>query len=144
MYSSVSRTRCASLLYQLTLCTGLAVLSLQHRCASLLYQLTFCTGLAVLSLQHRGCTGALELTLQQALQMTVCKIISPPRCDQLQPTSSNMTDFQVSVPAGNLSAATDSRHAGDTINGPDRFVYLTYCKWRRLYAVCSKCCCVSL
>jgi hypothetical protein len=49
------------------------------RCASLLYQLSFCTGLAILSLQHRGCTGALERTLQKVLQMAVHKNVSQPR-----------------------------------------------------------------
>ena len=102
--------------------------------------------LTVLFFQHRGCTGALERTLQQVLQMAVRKNISQPRCDQLRPTCNNtwqifkcpyrMLTYQQQLTAGGS--------LGDTINGPDRFVYFTYCKWRRLYAVCSKLCGVSL
>jgi len=51
--------------------------SVSHtRCASLLYQLTFFTGLSLLSLQYRGCTGAWELNLQKLQQMAVLKNIS--------------------------------------------------------------------
>ena len=118
------------------------------RCASLLYQLAFCSCLAVLPLQHRGCTRSLR-----AHFATSTANISLPRRDQLWPTCNNTWQtFKVSLPSAHLSAATNSRGVGkqsggilgDTINGPDRFVYLTYCKWRRLYAVCSKLCCVSL
>ena len=93
--------------------------------------------------KHRGCTGALERTLQQVLQVAVRKIISLPRSDQLRSTCITRDKFS-SVCTGLLThqqQLTAGGSLGDTINGPDRFVY---CEWRRLYAVCSKLCGVSL
>ena len=74
------------------------------------------------------------------------KNISLPRSDQLRPMCNNtwhifkcpyqLLTYQQQLTAGGI--------LGDTINGLERFVYLKYCKWRRLYAVCSKLCGVSL
>ena len=50
----------------------------RKRCASLLYQLAFCKGLAVLFLHSAAVPGAWERNLQKVLQMTVRKNISLP------------------------------------------------------------------
>jgi len=93
------------------------------RCASLLYQLPFCTGLALLSLQHRGCTGAWELNLQKLLQMAVLKKFHK---TQPRPTCNkyHVKTVCLAVLAAQLSqAVTAGGILWDTINGPDRSVY---------------------
>jgi len=95
------------------------------------------------------CQWCTVLCHARAVTLCCTNYHSVPSCCPVPPAPRLYRCFRASA---NLSAAADSRGVGkqsvgilgDAINGPDRFVYLTYCKWRRLYAVCIKCCCVSL
>jgi len=122
MYSSVSRTRCASLLYQLTFCTGLAVLSLQHRRLTRCFHSVLCNKYCkwpyLKTFQNPSCGPRVKHSTWQ----TVCLLVL----------------------AAHLSAAvTVGGVLGDTINGPDRFVYWMECKWRRLFLCAVNVYCVS-
>ena len=121
MYISVSCTRCASMLYELYLCQWCTFLC--HVRALPVCCINYHSVPVLLScLSSTGCTGALERTLQQALQMAVRKNISLPRSDQLRPTCNN-TWQTFKCPYRLLTyqqQLTACGMLGDTIKGPDR------------------------